>query len=186
MTGYLKMSPNGTKIAHAIGTALDRSSALVELMNFDNSSGIISGPVVQLTPLDFPYGAEFSPDEKLLYVSELIGKRILQYDLGATNINASKQIIATSPNLLYGALQLGPDKKIYIVAENGYNNGYGYLSVINSPNTLGVGCNFAADAVGLNGKTALIGFQNFYQNFFRKLWSLTYNSIVIKKLQRLV
>ena len=167
-TGYLKFSPDGSKLAHVIGPASTGALSQVEVLSFNNQTGVLSGPVTALTNLNSPYGAEFSQSNKYLYISELLGKRLLQYDLTAANINASQYIITTSTNLLFGALQLGPDNKIYVSAENGYNTGYGYLGVINNPETAGAGCGYIQDAINLNGRSTLIGLPTFNATFLQK------------------
>lgn len=167
-TGYLKFSPDGSKLVHVIGPASSGALSRAEILSFNNSTGALSGPVTALTNLNSPYGAEFSQSNKYLYISELLGKRLLQYDLTAPNINASQYTITTSANLLFGALQLGPDNKIYVSAENGYNTGYGFLGVINNPETMGAGCGYVQDAINLNGKATLIGLPTFNATFLQK------------------
>jgi gliding motility-associated-like protein len=167
-TGYLKFSPDGSKLAHVIGPASSGALSQVELLSFNNKTGVLSGPVNTLNNLNSPYGVEFSQSNNRLYVTELIGKKILQYDLTATNINASQYIVASSTNLNFGALQWGPDNKIYVSAENGYDIGYGYLGVINNPELNGAACGYLQDAIFLNGKTALIGLPTFNATFLQK------------------
>jgi hypothetical protein len=156
-TGYLKFSPDGTKLAHVIGPAYTGALSTVELLSFNNQTGILAGPVTSINNLNSPYGAEFSQNGRHLYISELLGGKIFQYDLTAPSVNATRYQVTSSPNLLFGALQLGTDNKIYVSAENGYNTGYGYLSVINNPEISGAGCGYVQDAINLNGKTTLIG-----------------------------
>ncbi|NII29560.1 T9SS type B sorting domain-containing protein [Pseudoflavitalea sp. X16] len=166
--GYLKFSPDGSKLVHVIGPANTGALSRAEILSFNNKTGIVSGPVTVLDNLNSPYGAEFSQSNKYLYISELLGKRLLQYDLTAPNINASQYTITNSANLLFGALQLGPDNKIYVSAENGYNIGYGYLGVINNPEASGAGCGYIQDAINLNGKATLIGLPTFNATYLQK------------------
>ena len=60
-----------------------------------------------------------------------------------------------------GALQLGPDNKIYVTRREATS-----LGVINSPNTLGVGCNYIDNGVSLAGRKSLNALPNFIQSFF--------------------
>ena len=179
LTGCLKLSPDASKLANAIGTNMDVTSSPVELFGFNNSTGAITGPVVQLSNLSSPYGVEFSPNEKLLYVTEIIGKKVNQYDLTATNINASKINLISSPTLSYGALQLAPDGKIYVAAENGYTIAYNFLSTIAAPNVLGVGCNYQVNSVNLGSTGALIGLPTFTATFLRDTSGFTHQGTCV-------
>jgi gliding motility-associated-like protein len=85
---------------------------------------------------------------------------VRQYDLTAGSsaaIQASVQIVATSPIggfSIYGALQLGPDDKIYMVDVTNQ------LSVINNPDVPGAGCGFQAGAVTLGFGLGTYGLPN--------------------------
>ena len=152
--GYMKISPDGTKLAlcHQI-------IGLVELYDFDNSTGIVSNPRIINNEFQ-PYGVEFSPDSNVLYMSLQIARKIYQYDLTASNIASSETLIANTPTFL-GALQLGPDKKIYIANYNTAN-----LGVINNPNNIGLTCNLQANAIDLAGRKSMLGLPCFNQSFF--------------------
>lgn len=166
VTSYLKVSPDGNLLADAFGNPLGQSISKAELLHFNNRTGTISGPVTVLDSLRNPYGVEFSPDGNLLYISTQQGAYIYQYNLQAANINSSRVLINQSSNLDYGALQLGPDGKIYVSAENGYNVGYGYLGTINNPDIVGSGCDFVPNAFYLGGKMTLIGLPTLIGSFF--------------------
>ncbi|WP_143306135.1 PKD domain-containing protein [Chitinophaga vietnamensis] len=166
--GTLKASPDGRIIVQTIGGANQPTDpSVAELVYFDNQTGIISGLAATLDNLIMPYGAEFSPDGRMLYISCLQGHGIFQYDLGTvSNINNSKFQIASHPTLMYGSLQLAPDGKIYAAAENGFNVPYQYLGVINKPNVQGNGCNFVGDGFNLSPKGTLLGLPTFMGNIF--------------------
>lgn len=166
--GYLKFSPDGSKLAHVIGPASTGALSRVELFSFDNKSGVIAGPANIVNNLDFPYGVEFSQSGNFLYISEQRGQKLLQYETTAPSINTTRTLIASSPNLLYGALQLGPDNRIYVSAENGNDVGYPYLGVINNPEAQGVACGYVQDAINLNGRSTLIGLPTFNATFLKK------------------
>ncbi len=172
--GTLKFSSKGNKLAAVHSFFHDA----VELMDFDNTTGIISNPVVfnpNTTPrqLNFTgsYGAEFSPDGKLLYVSSnhsnLQPSLLFQFDITSNNaatITASKQLIANSTPWFAGDLQLGPDSKIYMAMWNDTA-----ISVIENPNVYGAGCNFNFNKIYLaNEATAPLqfGLPTFMQSYF--------------------
>lgn len=154
--GYMKIAPNGSKLA------VCNSVSNFELLDFDDTTGIISDPII-LNSNGFNYGVEFSPNSEVLYLSVSISnsdRRIIQYDLTASNIKTSAQIISKS-SIVSSALQLGPDGKIYI-AENSKTK----LGLINNPNLLGAACNLNMNAVDLAGRICNAGLPPFVSSFF--------------------
>lgn len=153
--GYMKISPNGSKLVlchQFLGTA--------ELFDFNTTTGTISNSKSLMENSGQLYGAEFSPNSEVLYVANIIGKGLYQFDLSVPDIVASKQLIALLP-FYVGALQLGPDNKIYIAAYM-----QSKLSVINSPNVLGLGSDLILNSVDLGGKICELGLPAFNQSFF--------------------
>ena len=172
--GYMKASPDGTKIAichRQNGTTEGQNSnatGSVWLYDFENTTGILSNPV-NLYPNSGPYGLEFSPDSSKLYVSasnystsNTNDSSIIQFDLISTNIPASGSIIHNNSGFI-GALQLGPDGRIYLASVLNDQ----FLDVINDPNELGVGCNYVQNGIQLaTGTSVNIGLPPFIQSFF--------------------
>jgi gliding motility-associated-like protein len=172
--GALKFSSKGNKLVAC--HAFDNDA--VEIMDFDNTTGMITNPLV-IHPNVIPhqstftgvYGTEFSPDGKLLYVSttnsDTDPSTLYQFDITSNNaaaILASKQVIAQSTPWIGGALQLGPDKKIYMAMWND-----SALSVIENPNTYGAGCNFVFNKIYMAQATNFpvqFGLPNFMQSYF--------------------
>ena len=160
--GQLKASPDGNKLALSISFA-----SIVELFDFDNTTGIISS-LVSFPPIGTafgnmqPYGIAFSPDGAKLYVS--LGQRVYQYNLKAgssTDIINSQMLIGSSPDSPLAALQLGPDGKIYCATVNRPD-----IGVINNPNALGMACNFIDKAVSLGGNFCKFGLPTFMESSF--------------------
>lgn len=151
--GTIKIAPSGTKLAIA------NVSDFVQLYDFNNSTGVLSNERTLLIEDWFLYGVEFSPDESLLYVTNNFGK-LYQFNLNATNIPSSIFTILNSSDIC-GALQIGPDNKIYVAIGN-----QNKLSVINNPNVLGAGCNFQYNAIDLAGRLCQGGLPSFNQSFF--------------------
>lgn len=146
------------------------------LYDFDNTTGMVTNPLPLLTKLDgaSPYGVEFSSNGNYLYaeidflnpsitsVFEQVRGEILQYDLSAADIAASKEIIYTD-NLGHfrGALQMGLDNRIYHsrISENA-------LSVIQSPDSDGITANYIYnDFVLANNTFSQYGLPIFVQSF---------------------
>ncbi|WP_051568302.1 T9SS type A sorting domain-containing protein [Crocinitomix catalasitica] len=156
--GCLKASLDGTKVAAAIW-----DNDLVEVLDFNNETGVLSN-LIELNDfyLGQPYGVEFSPSANLLYVSEANNESVsnlYQYNLTLMDeglINERREIISrVLPKS--GALQIGPDLKIYQAKmENGF------LAAINNPERIGAACNYEQDAVDLLGRTSRLGLPNLY------------------------
>jgi gliding motility-associated-like protein len=153
--GIMKASPNGTKLAVS-----SVSSHIVELFNFNPSNGTIYNRQIVLQgndSWDNFYGIEFSPDSNLLYVSNASSPFIKQFDLTASNIESSQiQLYTLSYNDI-GALQLGPDDKIYVA-----NYGESNLGVIKNPNLIGDGCDYQSNSIDLYGKISQLGLPTTY------------------------
>jgi len=135
MIGYMKASQDGKKIASCttFGNTL-------ELLDFDPATGVVSNAQNLTSLLSLPggfYGLNFAPHDSILYAATTTGaNKLYQIKLYPT---LSATVLYTTPNTNYiiGALQLGPDNKIYVA-----HNGSTALDVINNPNINGTGCNF--------------------------------------------
>jgi gliding motility-associated-like protein len=157
--GHLKSSSDGKLLVH------DIDMASIDLLRFDNTTGIVS------TWFNFPfagvYGSEFSPDAKKLYATKLFSANIYQFDLSSglpPSIIASEVIVGTMTGVggfSGGALQVGPDKKMYMTKYNST-----FLACLTNPNNLGAACGFIDNAVSLSGKKGQLGLPNFIQSYF--------------------
>jgi len=157
--GVLKASPSGNKLVMCV------RDLKAQVFNFNRFTGIVSNPVDVYTGFS-SVGAEFSPSGSVLYLSHGYDREGLwQYDLTAPDIPNSGQSIyqvaVTNPVQEIGQLQLGIDNKIYVSIRN-----RGYLSVINNPESIGVACNFNADAIFLEGNFCKTGLPAFIQSYF--------------------
>lgn len=151
--GIAKISPSGRKLA------LSSVSDFVQLFDFDNATGIISNPLTIIEETGELYGLEFSPNEEVLYVTNAFS-RVYQFNLTASDIpNSIISLYNGGGNP--GALQMGPDGKIYIAVYE-----QSKLGIINNPNVIGTGCDFQIEAVDLGGKTSRGGLPSFSQSFF--------------------
>ncbi len=165
--GYMKFSPDGKHVALAVDWGLQ----LVELYDFDKSTGTVSNALTLAQGFNGsgPYGVEFSPNSQVLYVLDEYGaphSQIYQWNLSAgtdSDIVNSVQTFGEFSN--GGALQLAPDGKIYFAQP-----GTDYLGVINNPDAVGVDCNVQADAINLFPATSNYGLPGFVQSYFSKLF----------------
>ena len=163
--GYLKASPDGTKVALADFTN-DGSGRFV-LYDFDNASGKITSNGLLLTDGAFdgsPYGVEFSQNSTKLYTSTYTQSsdafNILQYDLLKANIPNTKTNVWSGTGYR-GALQLGPDGRIYASVPDKT-----HLGAIENPEDAATNINFNPNAIHLGGAISSQGLPPFIQSFF--------------------
>ena len=119
--GNAVFSPDGTQYA-IIEVFKETKPDTSFLFHFDRSTGLLSDPLLLSQPTDSVDVANFafSPNSRYLYKS--FGIYVYQYDTYATNINASRQLVATADGYfhlqpsLFMQMQLAPDGKIYITS----------------------------------------------------------------------
>ena len=146
--GYMKTSLNSEKLV-----SLLYDEDIIEVFDFDATGGTVTNPIT-LTGITFdvgPYGLEFSSDSSKYYVSDGAGEKVYQFDLtytSATEMVDNMIEVASISGASLGALQMGPDEKIYLADIDEE-----YLHVIHYPNGLGVNCNFQEKDFYLTGFT---------------------------------
>lgn len=192
--GYLKVSPNGRKLAMANSStrstnelvpknSVIRDTGNVLLFDFNAITGTISNGM-KLIENSNPYGLEFSAKSKKIYVTLnkynneglTIGSELLQFDLKNSNIIGSKKIVNSSTNVA-GALQLAIDEKIYRAGYPNTSANTTKLSVINNPELDGTSCNYIQNAIDLKGKNAKKGLPPFITSFFLYSFSYEFNCL---------
>jgi gliding motility-associated-like protein len=163
--GYLKASPDGSKVAMAIRyTFAGGQPGFVEMYDFNSTTGVVSNPL-NMGNFGYAYGVEFSPNSQVFYCNASQPGRIYQFNLCAgTNaqIVASMIQVGTSATGWLGGLQLGPDNKIYMGRFQ-----VPWLGVINNPNTVGMGCNYVDNGQTTGTANSTMGLPNFPALYFR-------------------
>lgn len=161
-TGYLKASKGGDKLVISSFTVSNTTNpanatpSFIEMFNFDQSTGVVSNPVIVDTIFDAFrnfLSACFSPDGTKVYAASpflpLLGAAgVNQYDITSGNtaaIVASKTGVGNTP--FASDLQTGPDNKIYVSCSWGIPGNT--LDCISDPDVTGTGCNYTASAVTL-------------------------------------
>ena len=173
--GYMKVSPDGSKIALAIN-----GSGTLEILDFNRETGELSNPVSADGEIfNEIYGVEFSPDSRMLYYTTLRRggaglSGLYQLDFsGLPDLNNTMMIAEYGPDSLMTSLQLAPDGKIYVsqtILDAG-GSGKNALAVIYNPKRPGQACNF--NQLGGNDKSLFDlgdgscrpGLPNFVQSF---------------------
>jgi uncharacterized protein (TIGR02145 family) len=164
----LKISPDGTKLVFL-------NDIDAEYCSFNTTSGIIT-PLFRIqctsSAQNFEDGdAEFSIDNKYLYITVYSGNTTWLYQFDATKTDSigfkqSEILISSSPvntsYQKYAGLQRGPDYKIYNAIQEKDS-----LSVINNPSIQGAGCDFQKDAICLlTNNLSWCGFPQFLQRYY--------------------
>ncbi len=177
--GYLKISPNGKKLAVAYSsTSLGdpstgtKKTGKVFLYDFDNSTGIIENEKLLLSG-SYPYGVEFSQKTTKLYVTAnyfnerdvLLHSFLYQYDLDNPEITSSQSIIHKSSNSA-GALQLAIDGRIYRAGYPVFTPKHALLSVIKNPEEKGNACNYENNVISISPNFVRLGLPPFIQSLF--------------------
>ena len=172
--GYLKISPDGNKLALADFTFRGNGNVVgignLVLYDFDKTTGIVSSSIKTLiTPTTdgSPYGIEFSQLSSKLYLSTFDGtnNKVFQFDLLQTDVAASKTQIH-SQVAYRGALQLASDGKIYATAPISYTLGTQFIDVIENPEEEAALVTYTEDKIDLGAGKATQGFPPFIQSFF--------------------
>jgi len=163
--GQLKANPQGNKLLAAYYGLANTNGNTAELYDFDNATGIVSN-AVSLGTIAGAYGAEFSPNGEIAYVSTNQG-RLIQYN---TCAGISVQIANVGP--FFGSMQLTQHGNILIAKGSSSR-----LACIRNPNNLGIACNFTDNYITLPAASRM-GLPNFVPYYFRPPTPMfTYNQL---------
>lgn len=156
--GYMKTRCNKLAVAITnctIATDQDR----VEVFDFDNFSGKVTR-FIRTYKIPNAYGIEFSTTARYLYVSGWHGGNLFRIDLKEPPSSQAAKILLASSNAYgsfsevnsFGALMMGPDRKIYVA-----KNKTGFLGVINENGY------YTDNKISLEGKKSGFGLPNIPQ-----------------------
>ncbi|MBL0308447.1 MAG: T9SS type A sorting domain-containing protein [Bacteroidetes bacterium] len=163
--GYMKASPDGTKLAVAVWGV----GGWLDILNFNNQTGVPAQFITDNTYNEHgPYGVEFSPNSRLLYASEMNymdSSHLFQYDLMAGSsvaVIASRTTIARGMTYDNCGMQLAVDGKIYITSYPQH-----WLNVIQQPDVPGTACSYQAKGFTWSGSSyTQLGLPNFITSYF--------------------
>jgi len=175
--GDIRISPDGSKLV--------RCDTLAEMCNFNDNTGVVSTLFTFksyfATPIFCrPYGAEFSSNNKYLYIAEnvitfpdSVRGPLFQYDASISDSVLFRQSEYHVGDSSRYNLQIGPDGKIYVSPYEPPPNSKNYnLHVINNPSIHGAGCNYQYNAVNLAGKRSFGALPQFFQRYKAYLHSM--------------
>lgn len=163
--------------------------SLLESLDFNRCTGTFSSPnnfqQNGTNPPTTYWSLAISPDGSKLYTSVISliqpyeDSYLFQYDLNAPNVLASQDTLGhwkyiNSVGIISGMLQLGPDNKIYLsntyeapdceffylYCDTTWLTENTYISVINSPDSLGAACDFQPYSFYLGGHRCYYGLPN--------------------------
>ena len=183
--GYLKASPVGDKLALAhLGYATETGGNApggIAIYDFDNVTGSVSNETI-LYNGDAPYGIEFSQSGNKLYATVGLGDEgiedgfIMQYDLAlpinqvaASGTRLPNENGQTTSTFSAGALQLGPDGKIYRALFNFDTSEGDYLGVVENPEAAAADVVYRDRGILVNTdgrRASQIGLPPFIQSIF--------------------
>lgn len=168
--GYMKFSPDGTKVAVALATPLGN---YVELFDFDTTGTLSNYIQIELSePFSSyqVYGLEFSSNSDKVFVtlnntsgspqSKLYELKI--HNFSKDSIEANMTSIEEQSGVNFGALQTGPDGQIYIAmdGQSFVGNFQPTLDTLQDSNF-----DYVNNRFDLNGGISRLGLPNFVQNF---------------------
>jgi hypothetical protein len=156
--GHMKCSPTGKKIGLA---QFKTNAGIFEIFDFNNSSGVVSNPLVLGSNFSSVWSCEFSPDGSKFYGGPLASNILYQWDLCAGSNNAivaSQDTIVNSLTSQLTGMQMASNGKIYISRANSNPQ---FLGIINNPNAAGISCNFNNNALAISSGTVNYNLPNF-------------------------
>ena len=164
--GTLRVSPDAKYVIQTNvkgRTQITPANEDAQLFDFDDATGRLSNArLMPLTNDGYYFGAEFSPNSKLLYIVNTFKSTVHQFDISSGDLNTimASKVILPGANDMAG-IAMGADQKLYLTT------GSLSLHVINQPNVPGAGCNLVLQQQTLTGggKLALPNIvQNLYAN----------------------
>lgn len=173
--GYMKASPHGNRLAVAY-------DSLIQVLDFNNITGKVGNPLTINEMHNYvSYGLEFSPDGTKLYAVNFKWRdrvsTLSQFNLLAgseTAITNSEITLYEKADYTFGAIQRGPNDKIYVAKFLSES-----LGVINKPNEIGANSNYIHEGFDLSPGVCQYGLPAFVQTTKNKI-TLTANSPVCK------
>lgn len=140
-------------------------SGIVEVFDFDNTSGSVTALQYSKTGIAQPYGLEFSPNDAYLYYGTLAGS-LFQLDMSTGTASLTGWIPPPNGVGNFGQMQLAPDGKIYVTSENTATNSYlGIISAPNNPFATAGYNNTGLQIASVNTYYPLLGLPTFSRTF---------------------
>lgn len=167
--GYLKFSPNGKRLVANVFIYSADDSIRPELFSFDKLTGKVTSDFILPVQFQGYYGASFSPNSQLLYISCSWGcptSTIEQFNLNAATPQemVDNRYVIEAP--VFGALQLGIDGKLYFLSYSPREEVslLTYIGRIERPNEIGPKSSLTKKFIQLPCATGQsLGVGNYYE-----------------------
>jgi gliding motility-associated-like protein len=169
--GYMKFSPDGNQLVVTSFIGGQGDGVQPELFTFDKTSGEVKSNFVLPNSMLSAYGASFSPNSKVLYLTCAWtcgpSSVLYQYNLEAgTPLQIAIKRYVTDITNIYGALQLGPDGKLYCLTYD--DSGNNYIGVVQNPDLGGKACNAVMNYIPIPCTIGPSwGLPNFIESYFQ-------------------
>lgn len=164
--GEMEFDLSGSRLVRVTGKTLPYISES-DFLRFDRCTGSFHNPEQINLGLRTSrlYGACFSPNGNIVYIAS--GDSIFQFDLSANPIEASKYCVWTNPdygNVWLGQMLLGQGNRVFVTTVNIVQSQpilqNQYLSVVNSPDSIGTASDFQPHSLWLGGRLSRTGLPN--------------------------
>ena len=168
--GMIKISPDGKRLA--ISHDEPAIAGFVDVYRFDPTTGRVQDRVHIPHPA---YGIAFSPNGERLYTTHLGSRRLYQYDLTQASeeeVVASRVDLGRVSIVYPGSLQLGPDRKLYVISAGfspaihnasrtiDFDSLETIISVVEKPDEPGPACEFRYRAIVFPPRAMGLGLPN--------------------------
>ena len=165
--GCMKVSPNGNYLAVAKPGNNNPGNNAIQIFNFDSTTGVINNSISVFSLFNAgtvagPYGIEFSPNSKLVYVADLNfddnNSKVHQFSIENYNVTdiVNSHVVLYSGAAVLGSIQLAINGRIYIA-----NSSSTFLDEIQNPNVAGTAANYVSKGVDISPRTAQFGLPQF-------------------------
>jgi gliding motility-associated-like protein len=165
--GCMKVSPNGEYLAVSKPGSSNPGNNAIQIFNFNMTTGEVNNPISVFSlflpgEVAGPYGIEFSPNSKFVYVGDLSlddnTSKVHQFNIEnytvADIINSHVELYSGAD--IIGSIQLAINGRIYLA-----NSSSTFLDEIQNPNVAGVAANYVNKGVNISPRSSLFGLPQF-------------------------
>ncbi len=165
--GCMKVSPDSNYLAIAKpGNSVSGNNA-IQIFNFDSTTGIINNTISIFNfflagEIAGPYGIEFSPNSKFVYVSDFNVQdgysKVHQFNIENYTLAdiTNSHVELYSGTDVMGSIQLASNGRIYLA-----NSSSTFLDEIQNPNVAGVAANYVNKGVNISPRLSSYGLPQF-------------------------
>lgn len=165
--GCMKVSPDGNYLAVAKPGSSNPGNNAIQIFNFNTTTGEVNNPISVFNlflagQAAGPYGIEFSPNSKFVYVGDISlndnTSRVHQFNIENFTVSdiINSHVELYSGADIIGSIQLAINGRVYLA-----NSSSNFLDEIQNPNVAGVAANYVNKAVNISPRSSLFGLPQF-------------------------